>query len=390
MCGGHILRQETRMPAPQADPDDTRTDHGVTARGLGFGRLFDQTMDAIIVADTAGRIVLWNGAASRILGHSTEEAVGRKVDMIVPPQFVERHREGMRRFRETGHGKMIDAGVPLELPALHRDGHEVMVEMTLSDVRSDGGHYVLAILRDITDRERLRQAVDAERNALRAANESLEAFAYVVSHDLKEPVRGVAAYLEELRENPDAPDRDELLARAIDSNHRLDRLLRGLLDWSRAIGGTIETHPVNVGDALRDPSCSIQFQHLMEERRAHLLLAEDLPTVSATPPLLCQVLGNLITNAVKHNPKPHPRVWVRAGEETETEAQIIVEDDGPGFPPEILARFERLKDRPSTVQGGFGLAIARRVVTRLNGRMLIGNGSGDGGARVCVWLPKAR
>ena len=377
------------MPAPQADPDDRRTAHGVTPSGLGFGRLFDQTMDAIIVADTSGHIVLWNAAAARILGYSSDEAIGRRVDMIVPPRFAERHRAGMRRFRATGHGKMIDAGVPLELPALHREGHEVLVEMTLSGVSSGGGSYVLAILRDVTDRVRLRDAIEAERNALRTANESLEAFAYVVSHDLKEPVRGVAAYLEELREDLDAPDREMLLDRAIDSNRRLDRLLRGLLEWSKAIAGTIETEAVQVADVLGDPACSIQYQHLVEERRAHLIMAEDLPTVIGTPPLLCQVLGNLITNAVRHNPKPQPRVWIRAGEETQTEAQIIVEDDGPGFPPEILTRFERLKDRPSTVQGGFGLAIARRVVSRLNGRMMIGNARDDGGGRVCVWLPKA-
>ena len=127
---------------------------------LGIGRLFGRVRDAVIVADAAsGRIVLWNPAAETIFGYSAAEAVGLPVQALVPEYPQSRLRAQLAAYRATGHPPAIDADVALDLPALRKTGEEIAIEMTLSliDDAPVAGPFVLAIVRDITERGRARE-----------------------------------------------------------------------------------------------------------------------------------------------------------------------------------------------------------------------------------------
>ena len=356
---------------------------------FGIGRLFEATADAIVLIDVRGSILGWNRSAERIFGYERDEIVGKNVDVLVPPEYLKRHHEGMDRYARTRHGKLIDSGRPYEVPALHKDGSRVVVDLTLSRITQHGDDYVLAILRDVNERVLMRERSEAERKQLAQAVESLEAFTYVVGHDLKEPVRGMAAILDELQEDPASPARPELIARAVEANRNLQHLLEGLLDWSRTSMTPLEPRPLMLSDVLRSPGCAAQWKNLARERGAEVDIARDMPCVLATEDLICRVFGNVITNAIRHNPKPRPRVKVRGEEKDGETVELVVEDDGPGFPPELIARVQRLKSRPTTIRGGFGLAITRLAVDRLRGSMSLANAPG-GGAVVRVRLPASK
>ena len=129
---------------------------------LGFGELFERIRDGVIVADPATqRIVLWNLAATSIFGYSPSEALGgMRVEDLVPERFKAQHRAGMARYLETGRGRYIDANKLLDLPALAKTGEEIRVELSLSPIESkdgNGGAYVLAIVRDVTMRNRAEE-----------------------------------------------------------------------------------------------------------------------------------------------------------------------------------------------------------------------------------------
>src|SRR4028119_1394536 len=149
-------------------------DGGVLApRDLGMGHLFESVRDAVIVADAnTGRMVLWNPAAEAIFGYSAAEALGMSVEELVPDYLKGRHRAGLAGYRDTGHGRYIDSDTVLDLPAVRKTGEEIHVELTLSPIEPvDGaaaeGRFVLAIVRDATERIRAEEQV-------RRLNEELE------------------------------------------------------------------------------------------------------------------------------------------------------------------------------------------------------------------------
>ncbi len=128
---------------------------------LGIGRLFENVRDAVIVAEaTTGRIVLWNPSATEVFGYSRSEALDEfKVEDLVPERLKAQHRMGMARYRDTGHGPYVDSRTVLSLPAVRKTGEEIRVEFTLSpvepaDASAIEGRFVLAIVRDVTERER--------------------------------------------------------------------------------------------------------------------------------------------------------------------------------------------------------------------------------------------
>jgi PAS domain S-box-containing protein len=145
---------------------------GIRPQDVGIGRLFDSVRDAVILADTrTQQIVLWNPGATDIFGYSTAEALGLRIEALVPEYLKHRHREGITHYAETGHGSYIDSHKLLELPALIKSGEEISIEMSLSPIREipglDERAFVLAIIRNITERKKAEKEI-------RRLNEGLE------------------------------------------------------------------------------------------------------------------------------------------------------------------------------------------------------------------------
>ncbi len=173
---------------------------------FGIGQLFWRIREAVIVGDAeSGRIVLWNPAAEALFGYAATEATGRLIEVLIPEDLRPRHRAGLARFKDTARGAVVDAGVAVELPALHRTGRTLTIELTLSRLDSPpaGGRFVLAIIRDATarklaDEQRVRLAreqaarVEAEAVGRRAAFLAEAAAILASSLDYEATLRRVA------------------------------------------------------------------------------------------------------------------------------------------------------------------------------------------------------
>lgn len=373
------------MSAPRVEPSGP---DGCLPRSedFGFGRLFDAMGDAVILADEQARIVLWNPSARRQFGFEAEEAVGRPLDSVLRANGASSLQTALAAYRRGEGGEGAHAG-PHEARATRKDGSEAHVDVSLSPLAQEGRVYVLAVVRDVDLRVRQRERDELQRRQLQDAIDSLEAFAHVIAHDLKEPVRGMTCLLEELERQPDAEDRDERIRQAASANRDLRRLLDGLLEWGRTAMTPLEPRELPLSTVLAEGGCSAQWGALAAERGARVEIRPDLPIVLGTESLVCSVFGNLITNAIRHNPAPEPLVVIRRGEPKPPGfVEVLIEDNGPGFPETLMRRVRAMPNRPSTIKGGFGIAIAHRAVGRLGGRLALENAPG-GGALARLMLP---
>jgi signal transduction histidine kinase len=245
--------------------------------------------------------------------------------------------------------------------------------------------------RRLLDEIATRAAELERRNTdLTEMNAALEAFGFVVSHDLKEPVRGIENYLDAAIEEYGTPAGRRYVEEAHGANRRMHRLLEGLLGYSRASTMPATPRPLDVAGVIHGEACRLLYEGMLRERGASLDVDETLPPVMADEVILSQLLGNLVLNAVRHAPadKSHVRV-VGAPPSGPDRVHLVVMDDGHGFPADVLARFAKLKPtRPATIKGGFGLVVAHLAAHRLGGTLWLENAK-PGGGRAHVELPRA-
>ena len=286
---------------------------------------------------------------------------------------------------------------------LHYTGpHDALIASTPAALRSllimfflgAAMSWPMSIIRQREERFRReleeRSAALVRRNdELVEVNAALESFGYVVSHDLKEPVRAIENYLAAAKEEWGSPESRRFVQEAHDANRRLARMLQGLLEYSRASATPATLQRLSIQDVLQGDACRGLYEHYAEERRARIEVAPGLPSVLGDELLIAQLMGNLLLNAVRHNPADKPVVRVEAADAPPGRAHIVISDNGPGYPPEVLQRFSRLPERgAATVKTGFGLVIAQRAARRLNGNLWLENGP-QGGAQAHLELPAA-
>jgi PAS domain S-box-containing protein len=137
-----------------------------------FRSVTESAIDAIISADHMGEIISWNKAATDILGYTEEEAVGQRLELIIPERFHDAHRKGMARFTKTGEAHVI--GTTVELAACPKSGVEVPIELSLSTWTVRDERYYTGIIRDIGERKRAEEALRESERKLRDLTEKLK------------------------------------------------------------------------------------------------------------------------------------------------------------------------------------------------------------------------
>jgi PAS domain S-box-containing protein len=357
--------------------------------------IVDTAHDALVTADAEGAITGWNPQAERTFGWTREEIVGRTlVDTIIPPQHRKAHRIGFRRHLETGAGPLMNRRI--EITALHRDGHEFPVELTLARLQTRGGVVFSAFIRDITERKQvqgeLERALAVEReatNRLRALDDMKNTFLQAVSHDLRTPlaaILGLSVTLERSEVELD-PEEARDLARRISTNARkLDRLVRDLLDLDRLLRGIVEPKlsRTEISSLVRR---TIADSDLLAER--DVVVETDPVVVDVDGPKIERIVENLLANTTRHTPAG-TTVWVKVRREPDG-VLIAVEDDGPGVSPgerdQIFEAFRQGPDAPTHSPGvGVGLTLVARFAQLHRGRAWVEERDG-GGASFRVFLP---
>jgi two-component system sensor histidine kinase/response regulator len=329
--------------------------------------------DAIVSADSNGRVTYFNPAAERMFGYSSVEAHGQPLTLLMPERFHSAHRAGLERFLATKEARLI--GKSVEVVGRRRNGDEFPFSISLSAWETAGETSFAGILRDISERKKSEEHLAKAVAELRRSNVELQQFAYVASHDLQEPLRMVASYTQLLAKRYQGrldSEADEFIAYAVDGCNRMQALIQDLLTYSRA--GTD-------GKAL----CEISGEKLLKEALTNLqatieesgaiVTYDSLPAITSDATQLVQVFQNLVGNAIKYRSTAVPRVHVSAARSGGNEWIFSVRDNGMGIDPKYFEKifiiFQRLHGRQEFKGTGIGLAICKKIVERLGGRIWV-------------------
>ncbi|MEW5727889.1 MAG: ATP-binding protein, partial [Pseudomonadota bacterium] len=275
------------------------------------------------------------------------------------------------------------------------DGEERVAQLRAQSVQGDDGRAtrVDLTLQDISERKRMEDKLDALVSELRRSNEELEQFAYVASHDLRQPLRVVGSYVTLIEESiEDKLDREtrEFMDFIRDGVRRMDLLITDLLAYSR-VGRTSRDGPVDTGRALDLALMDLQVE--IDEAGAVVDHPDRMPVVTGDAGEMTRLFQNLIGNAVKYRSAERPsRVTVGCLDEGGL-WHFWVRDNGIGIPPEhadrVFGIFQRLHARDEYEGTGIGLAICKKVVERQGGRIWIEPRANDGTTFHFTW-PKLR
>ena len=351
-----------------------------------FAAVTDAAVDAIVSADSSGRVLTWNRGAERLFGWTSAEVVGRPLTVIIPERFRALHSDGIARVRRTGSSKL--AGKVVELAGLRRDGSELPIELSVGTWSGADGMAFSGVLRDITERKRAEAELAATNKELERANAELETLVYSASHDLKSPMVSLLGYLEYLRLDFGevlGPEGNRYLNRMADSTMYMQQLIHDLIDLSRVGRSGVEPIEVDLGRLVRAIAEDAGAANPATEIRVG-----RMPVVTGDPTGFRQLFTNLLENAIRHGGRPDLVVVVDGRDRPDGAVELSVRDNGKGIPPDhrerVFGVFERLEG-PSTGEGtGMGLAICRKIVEVLGGAIAI---VGDRGTDVRILLPRA-
>lgn len=397
-----------------------------------YRTVLEASPDPIVVYDVEGRGIYMNPAFTRVFGWTPEELLGKTISYVPDENWpetqimIDKVKAGesfsdVESRRYTKDGKILDVSISGAI-YLNRDGipvgsvhilrditHRKQVEEELREAHEELEHRVeertaeLAettklLKQELTERkraeEKLRRAhkdLAIKADDLEAANEELSQYAYVVSHDLKAPLRAIRNYSDFLREDLEATlDGDQKsyldgLKRAVRQG---DELVGDLLEFSRVGRRSVPTELINIDVFLKE---LVESLNLSEDVK--VLMANEWPTIDADPSLLRQVFQDLISNGIKFNHSPRKRIevgWLPVGEDR---YEVFVRDNGIGIEPQyceqIFGVFQRLHTREEYPGTGLGLAIVKKASSKLHGSVRIESTPGKG-STFFVALPKTQ
>ena len=351
-----------------------------------FRTVVESSPSAMVMINAEGKIVLVNAQTEKLFGYTRQELLGQTIELLVPNRYRGHHPGFRSEFFRDPHSRPMGAG--RELFGTRKDGVEIPVEIGLNPIKTYEGAFVLAAVVDITERKKAQKT-------LAQKNEEVEAFVYIVSHDLRTPLVNLQGFSKELelscKELKDAlegatqtggvgkrirailnEDIPASLRFISASTNKFERLITALLGLSRSGRQEYRYEMLDIRGLVQSTLDSVRQS--IEKTKANVRVGA-LPAACGDPTAIGQVFSNLITNALHYLKPGRPGVIEVGGQAQEDGfCHYWVKDNGVGIPATAKDRVFHVFQRfhPDLAPGdGMGLAIIKRVVDRHGGKVWV-------------------
>lgn len=358
---------------------------------ITLNTVLDTVLDGVIMIDARGIILSFNKAAVSIFGYEPEEVTGRNVKILMPEPYHSEHDGYIANYHRSGEKKVI--GIGREVTGRRKDGSIFPMELGINEMKAGNERMFVGTVRDITERKQSEEDNNCLMSKLFDSNSELERFAYVASHDLQEPIRMINNFskilLSEYRNTLDLEGK-EYLSMVTESGERMRDMVSDLLEYSRMTNDTVNFSQFDSRQALE--SAMENLKALIEEQGA-IIHHDRLPVIYGNPVQIMRLLQNLITNAIKYQPRGNrPEIHITT-EDAGEHWKIHVKDNGLGidnqFLKHIFEPFRRLHSWDSVKGSGLGLSICKKIVEHNQGKLSVTSTPGVGSI-FTITLPKPK
>lgn len=337
-------------------------------------------------------------AANSAIKLLIDPATGEIVD--ANPAAAEFYGDTLDGLRRRVYGQLVEATTAAESAGIRAERHRLSdgslrdVEVHAASLEVAGRSLDLLLIHDVTARRQAETALEIKTRDLERSNAELEAFAYVASHDLRQPLRTITGYLGLLVRDLGtdlSPDIAEYVGFCQDGARRMDRLIVDLLDYSRvgrksqpfallSLSAVIETAEANLAAAVAEAGATVVY-------------SPTLPDVWGSESELVRLVQNLLANAILYRSPERAAVIQIIADQQDHQLTVSIIDNGIGIPPEhrerVFGLFQRLHHREEGSGTGIGLAICRKIVEHHGGRIWMAETEG-GGCTVHFTLARPR
>jgi PAS domain S-box-containing protein len=343
--------------------------------------LMNASDDAACLLTPEGLILSGNDALAIRFGTDLETLKGQDFFALLPMGLKLERKAQFAEILETGHMRQVEE---------ERKGR--ILDTRLYPVKDDGGHVIQVAIfsRDVTEQRNAALMVERTRDELARSNEELQQFAYVASHDLRQPLRMVGSYLALIERKLGTDISDDMksfIGYATGGAKRMDRLILDLLEYSRVGRGHVPKEMVPLDEAVSDALMNLQFA--VEESGATVKVVSDLHGDRSE---LTRLFQNLIGNGVKYRAPERPSRVQISCQSDDSGWLIAVADNGIGIPADgqdrVFGVFQRLVTADAYEGTGIGLAVCRKIVEHHGGRIWV-ESEPDLGATFLFTLPSA-
>ncbi len=352
--------------------------------------LLESVPDAVVIVEHGGRIAYVNRVAEQLFGYSREELVGDSVEALLPASAQELHRGHRQGYELAPRARPMGSGI--ELTGSRKDGTEFAAEISLAPMSADGRKYVIAAVRDLTERKRIDERAQLWREA-QTELERRDEFLSIASQNLRSPVTSLQLHLQMLQRLIDQPDADvtaavlQKMSVLERQTRRLARLVNELLDVSRLRLGRLEL-------ALEEVDLARLVEQAVDDFRDELDLASSAIVIRADVPVegrwdrirIEQVVITLVASAVRcAGGRP---ITMSVEQVDGDRARIAIRGQGIGSVARVLDPLERAGAADPFPDRGLGLFLAREIVRAHGGTISI-RSEPDTGAALTLELPRA-